>query len=1017
MVRAIIFFIGLILLPEIFLGQSLNAPLRFTNYTVEDGLPSNKVNDIMHDSRGFVWMSTAQGLARFDGNKFTVYNHKRADSNSMPYDDVGNCIELNNHELIFECNSKMWMLNPMNGEQHPPPSFWSSKSEARPKKISNHLIGIKSQGKFYFTDFNLNVIDSIYLPELRDFGLPFYLGDNRVLFTNNHLLFCYSISNKKMEEWKFDRASFYPPIDLYVKDVDTMNQRIYIGGYASGVYTMKYDISAPDYLKGLKQPIPYISAVTDISYKNEAIIIPGNYGLTIKQAGKPAIVLTNIHGEPASILPGVLNRVFAGNDGQYWIAGENGVSHFDLNQINYKFWKLSYPAIINFYNKNNDGKIWMSTEHYGTMAIDTKTDILQVIDSSIIRYCWGAMPIDNQIYLYGNSTPGKYANGEKFAKLLAYNSTTNKITTPTFIQPFLHGAELITLVYKSKNGDIWYSINEGNGLVRQKSGKNDFTQYRSKDIPSPFLFRYLNKAAEDKSGNIYFTVNYNNAVLVWKNSEQKFETWRMDSLLGYKDMQFGPIFNHIIDRRQNLWIIYPQTGLIKYNLETKKAKLYESEDGLPYNSFDNLVADANDNIWFPTPKGMCCLLAATDKFITFTEKDGLPFTDFSNSYLFLDRDDSSIYFSNPGYLYRINTYNLLSRKKQIGSKLFIEAMQVNAKPYYFTDEKNIQLAATENNLSFNFELLDLAQNIQQKNIEYLLIRNNKKSEWQKLNGITSIAFTAMQPGSYTLQVRLLNEATGKNIFGSNPFTFTIATPWSKSWWFITLVFLLIMLAVWAFIKAYYLRRIEKQKLLIDRQTELANERNRIATDMHDDLGAGLSRIRYMSTGMKNEIKDEGLKKDFDKIITGSDELVDKMNEIIWALNRSDEKLADVLYYIRSQCGEMLDGAGITLQATLPESIPEKILNSEEKRNLFLVVKEAVHNIIKHAHATTVNIVMQIDKNLCISIIDDGKGFNLDESRIKGNGLGNYQKRMNSLKGSVDIKSDSTGTRVQFIMPL
>ena len=1014
--RAIFLFIWLFLLPGTFLGQSLNAPLHFTNYTVEDGLPSNKVNDIILDSRGFVWMGTAQGLVRFDGNKFTVYNHKRADSNSMPYDDVSNCIELNNHELIFECNGKMWMLNPMNGEQHPPTSFWSSKSEARQKKISNHLIVIKSLGKFYFTDFNLQIIDSVYVPVLKDFFLPFYLGNNRVLFSDNHRLFCYSIKSKKMEEWLFDKTSFYPVTDLYVKDADTINKRIYIGGYGSGVYTMSYDISAPDYLKGLKQPIPFISAVTDISYKNEAIIIPGNYGLTIKQSGKPAIVIEHIHGEPASLLPGVLNKVFAGSNGQYWIAGGNGVSHFDLNQINYKYWKLPFPAIINHYSKNDD-KIWMSTEQFGSLTINTKTNTLQIIDSSIIGYCWGAVPVNNQIYLHGNSTTGKFASGDKNVKLLAYNPKSNKISTPKFIKPFLHGAELITLVYQSKNGDVWYSINESNGLVRQKAGSNDFTQYRRTDIPSPFTFQYLNKAAEDKSGNIYFTVNYNNEVLVWKNMEQKFETWRMDSLLGHQDMHFGPIYNHIIDNRQNLWVMYPQTGLVKYNLETKKGKLYETEDGLPYNSFDNLVSDANDNIWFPSPKGLCCLLAATDKFITFTEKDGLPFTDYSNSYLFFNDDDSNLNFSNPGYLYSVNTYNLLSRKKETGSKLFIEAMQVNAKPYYFEDEKNIQLKATENNLFFSFELLDLAQNIQQKNIEYLLIRNNEKGDWQKLNGTNSIAFTAMQPGSYTLQVRLLNEATGKNIFGSNPFSFTIATPWTKSWWFFALEFLLIILAAWAFIRAYFLRRIEKQKALIDRQTELASERTRIATDMHDDLGAGLSRIRYVSTAMKNEIKDESLKKDFDKIISGSDELVDKMNEIIWALNRSDEKLADVLYYIRSQCGEMLDGAGIALHAILPESIPEKILNSEEKRNLFLVVKEAMHNIIKHAQASSVNMVMQIENNLHITITDNGTGFNVNENLIKGNGLGNYQKRMNSLKGSVDIKSGSNGTTIQFIMPL
>ncbi|MEO7047002.1 MAG: two-component regulator propeller domain-containing protein, partial [Ferruginibacter sp.] len=626
-----------------------NAPIRFTNYTVANGLPSNKVNDIIQDSRGFVWMGTAQGLVRFDGNKFTVYNHSRSDSNSMPFDDVSNCIELNNHELLFNCIGKMWMLNPVNGRQHPPPFFWNCKKEVWLKKISDHLIVIKSLGKFYFTDYNLHVIDSIYTPVLNDFFTPYYLGDHTVLFTNNYRFFCYSINTKKMEEWKFDKRSFDPLSELYIKDADTINKQIYISGYSSGVYTMSYDISAADYLKVIKQSIPFINAVRDICYKKEAIIIPANYGLTIQQVGKPAIIIENIHGEPSSILPGVLNKVSPTSDGQYWIAGDNGVSRFDLNQINYKYWKLPFPAIINHYSKY-DYKMWMVTEQFGSLAINTKTSSLQITDSSIIRYCWGTLPINNQIYLYGNSVAGNYVGGEKFVKLLTYNPTTNIIKIPTFINPFLHGAELITLVYQSKNGDIWYSINEGNGLVRQKAGSNNFTQYRTKDIPSPFPFRYLNKAAEDKSGNIYFSVNYNNQVLVWKNRDQDFESWRMDSLLGNKDMHFGPIYNHIIDSKQNLWVMYPQTGLVKYNLETKKGKLYENEDGIPYNSFDNLVADADDNIWFPTPKGLCCLLSATDKFITFTEKDGLPFTDFFNSYLFFDKDDSTLYFSNPGYL-------------------------------------------------------------------------------------------------------------------------------------------------------------------------------------------------------------------------------------------------------------------------------------------------------------------------------------------------------------------------------
>ena len=230
--RTVIFLIALFLLPGIIWGQPLNAPLRFTNYTVADGLPTNTVNDIIQDSRGFVWMGTAQGLVRFDGNKFTVYNHSRADSNSMPFDDIKDCIELNNHELVFGSNGKIWMLNPMNGKQHPPPFFWKSKTEVWPKKLSGSLIAVKSLDKFYFTDYNLQVIDSVYLPVINDFFEPFYLGENEVLISDKHRLFSYSINSKKMVEWKLDKASFYPLVNIYVKDADTINKKFISVGMA-----------------------------------------------------------------------------------------------------------------------------------------------------------------------------------------------------------------------------------------------------------------------------------------------------------------------------------------------------------------------------------------------------------------------------------------------------------------------------------------------------------------------------------------------------------------------------------------------------------------------------------------------------------------------------------------------------------------------------------------------------------------------------------------------------------------
>ena len=1012
--RVVIIFVGLFLLPGKFWAQSFNAPLRFTNYTVADGLPSNVVINIIQDSRGFVWMSTAQGLARFDGHAFIVYKHSRTDSNSMPFDDVSNCIELKNHHLLFNSRARMWMLNPFNHQQYAPPDFWKNKNNALLFYLNENLIAINCGDKTYFTNMDFQVFDSVKTP-LQDILSLNYLGNNKVLFSNRHKKVCYSVVEKKMVEWKIDEAYFGNNDGFGIAWVDTVNTKLYLSNYFSGIFTATYNVSNPGYLK--TQRIKNIEKGARIVCKDDALIASTDDGLSIFQKGKPPIFIYNALNNNNN-LPGGSGELFADNNGNFWVTGHNGVSRFKLNQFIYEYWELPYATNLEFSTKYK-GKIWMRGEFYGSLCFDIQLQNLNTIDTSIIRYCWGVVPVNNQIYIHGNGSLGNKSLPANNVKLLAYNMQTKKIIAPDFLKPYYHDAELITMIFQSHNGDIWYSLNKGNGIVRQKANTNQFRQYRNTDKPAPFSFRYVNKAAEDAEGNIYFSVNKRTEILVWKNKEQRFEEWKADSLLGLPAISFGPLAYHFIDSKQNLWISYESTGLMQYNLITKKGKLFEAEDGLPANIINNIVADADDNIWMPTFKGLVCLLAATNKFLVFTEQDGLPFTNFFESQLFYDKEDTSLYLGGGSFLYRIKPNELLRRKQKNNISLYIDRMDVNHKPYYFKDTNDLALKSDENNLQFSFKVLDLTNSVSNTNYEYSLTNNSNsdKPVWQKLNGTNIIAFNQLNPGSYYLQVRMLDEANNIYVNGSNHFHFTIATPWSRSWWFITLVSLAIILAVGALIRAYYLRRIEKQRGLLEKQMALANERSRIASDMHDDLGAGLSRIRYMSAGMKNDIKDERLKKDFDKIISNSDELVDNMNEIIWALNKSDEKLGNVLYYIRSHCSEMLDSAGIRIETILPEFIPEKILNSEEKRNLFLVVKEAVHNIIKHAQASSVNIVMQIENNLLITINDNGKGFNVDESRTKGNGLGNFQKRMSSLKGSVDIKSGNNGTTVLFIMPL
>jgi signal transduction histidine kinase len=991
----------------------LTSPLRFTNFTIADGLPSNNINHLMQDSRGFIWFSTSQGLARFDGSHFVVYGHSSKDSSSMPFDFVPKSIELNSHELLFVSGTKLWMLNPINGRQHPPPVFWQKKGVVNLFLLNKNLLAVTNDKKTYIANSNLDIIDSIRNPLPANYQV-IYLGDNNILFENSHRAISFSLTDKKMMEWKLDNISNQPNPQYYFDDVDTLNKHIYLRGGGYQAAKVSYRSGDSEYLKikPIKHAVQGLDGI--VFYKNGISIIPIGQQLCILQPAKPEMLIQNIPGNTSCILPFPQHHIYTDNMGNYWSAGEGGISRFTMQQINYQYWKLPYPSSINHFSKY-DNKIWMTDEVYGSCYVDCVTQTFHVLDSSILQYCWGAVPVSNQIYIHGNIT--NPVNRFYPSKLIIYNPQTKKLTNSIFLDSFTKNKELVTLVYQARNGDVWYSINGGGGLVRQQPGTNTFTQYSESNNTPGFHFRYVNKAAEDNNGNIYFSVNKRSNILVWKNIAQHFEEWNMDSILSIKDIHFGPLLCHIIDRNQNLWLSYEQGGLLKYNLATRMAKLYAREDGLPTNVFDNMTTDADANIWIPSPRGLYCLLSGTDKFIRFTDSDGLPFTDFSNSKLFFDGADSSLYFSSIGYLYKLNISALLTRKKQSIVKLFIDGLDVNNRPFYFTGNKKILLGPDENNLQFSFVLLDLDNKTSGKNYEYLLKRNKENTNWQSLQGTNTIAFSRLKPGDYTLMVRIKDESGSGYIYGSNIISFTIATAWYNSIWFICLSIIAGGLITGAFIRLYYQRKLIQQKALLDKQKALEDERARIAADMHDDMGAGLSRMRYLSVSMKNEIRDEDLKKGFDKMIMGSDELVDKMNEIIWTLNSGNENLDEVLYYIRSQCSEMLDNANIDFACNMPVSIPDKKVSSEEKRNLYLVVKEAVHNAIKHSGAGLVTLEVQTRRQLTIIIADNGSGFNSGENILKGNGLSNYKKRMEVLRGTVDVQSGKKGTVITFELPL
>jgi signal transduction histidine kinase len=215
---------------------------------------------------------------------------------------------------------------------------------------------------------------------------------------------------------------------------------------------------------------------------------------------------------------------------------------------------------------------------------------------------------------------------------------------------------------------------------------------------------------------------------------------------------------------------------------------------------------------------------------------------------------------------------------------------------------------------------------------------------------------------------------------------------------------------------YYSRKLVIQRRLLEKQQAIEQERTRIAADMHDDLGAGLTKIKYITENiLEKTFFEETVRPDLEKLKDFSSELVESMGEIIWATSEKNNLLSNTLYYLRSYAVNYCEEHDIDCYFEIPENFTDRNVSGNIRRNIFLLLKESLHNIVKHAKARTVTIKVATKEKLELVIKDDGKGFS-ENRDTKGNGLINMKKRVQELNGSVLFENDN-GAMVIIILPL
>ncbi len=979
----------------------------FTNYTTAQGLADNQVQSLLTDSRGFLWAATAEGLSRFDGRNFKNYYANRHDS-VLQDNTFRNLVEYKRgHLLLFNAN-RLVGFNTFTGTFYSLPVSHMTGSGLT-RSATGDTWYFSAGGKVYLLNNQLQVTDSIMGPEpgAGNCTMVAPIGPQGLLLQCKDHFYQYNRATRSMTllavVFNFPGTAFMPFFRYY----DAAREELYFAEYSMGLYRYSMRNGHTERLLVAANGVPYTDAFVYqmVAANDSTWWLLTERGIRIWNRVTNQISTIQADKNNPTGLAG--NAVFATCTDRYhnrWLGTIGGISKLNASSLHIVSWsqvfKTSEGSGLMSLVKGRDANMYASVYLGKASTVNTRTREVKEWLHPANTGNWNLFVRGEEVVRTGVGN-----------RLLAYNTLNGQYKVLNFLQPFYPDVELVVMGFVHSNGDEWYCANRGGGFVRKPAGSNVFKTYKKGDTCCPFTSSYYTSYAEDKKGNLWFGVNKTDKLVKWDMATDRFSEVDFEGVKGVQRRLEG-INAVAADVGGNIWVAFNGAGLVQYMPAQNTAQHYTIADGLPGNFITGLRFDAKQRLWITTPKGLSCFIGSENKFVNFRREDGLPadnFTDYCNYY---DTATNRLWLGAHSVLMQFNPDTLLSAsRKQF--PVYIDELLLNGKAYDTNGETALQLKASENNLQFHFVGVDLDKG---KDIEYSYRLLGADADWNPTGTNQTASYANLKPGEYSFTVR--GRYKGDNHWNevAVPLRFTIATPWNRSWWFLLLAAAAVAGLIGYLVKSYYTRRIERERGLLEKQKAIEQERTRIATDMHDDFGANLSRIKFLSEKMKlTGKKDTSLVAELNKISGYSDEMAEKMGEIVWALNQRYDTLGDLVAFCRAYASEYLEAHTISL--VFAEMTGECKLAGETRRNIFLVLKEGLHNTVKHANATRVQISFrQEQKRLRIMIRDNGRGMPEAYTRPFANGLANMQKRILDAGGEIRLYNDG-GMVVDIVIPL
>ena len=977
---------------------------KFTNYTTDDGLPDRRVNDLLETRNGVYWIATEAGLCRF--NPTGAARLRRKDAATVQNNKGGPAIEP--MFVVYNPTEKSIAFNVLLEDETG--AIWCATSEGL------YRLDILPGGdaQFHFIDLKMSMGsegEKEATTIMKDHKGFLWVGTERgVLYR--------LASDGRVERFAGEHGlpELLPndergTIQALFEDHDGV---IWVGMRGRGLSKLvaEPDTSRPVVAQtyGTRDGLPsdWINSLHQTrdgklwvgTAKGLCLLVPSN------DKGPPSF---RVYKEENGLCDDDVWELTEDHDDNLWVASRCGATRVARNGFTgYGVTDGLANHFINSIFENRDGELFVINikgksdfPTYTGRAVNRFdgarfTTGLPNLPQSVAYHGWGWAQMILQDHLGGWWVPGfglyRFPKVERIEELARAHPQLMRIMGDDS-----NRTEVFRL-YEDVRGDIWMATTGLHIKLLRWERATDIVHDHTAEtgVPPNTNFTFF---TEDGAGNLWIGAAEGGGLLRYRDGEfRRFTT--------AEGIPPGWIIYLYVDQMGRLWIASQLGGLNRIDdpaADVLRVIRYTTLDGLSSNNIRSVTEDEWGRIYAGTGSGVDRLDLGTGNVKHYTSADGLPRGVIEVAYR--DRR-GALWFGSLSGLARFIPEKQESRSQPSVyiTGLRIEGIAQRVSELGETNLPQLDLVSEQNEASVDFVGISAGLG---EELRYQYVLEGATNDWSAPTTERTISFANLAPGTYRFAVRAIN-ADGHASQTPATFSFTIRPPLWQRWWVLSLAALALTLM------AYSLYRYRVSRLLA-----VANMRTRIATDLHDDIGANLTKIAILSEVARQQLGDGESEagSPLASIANISRDSVAAMSDIVWAINPERDSLLDLVRRMRQHAEEIFTSRDIKLDFNAPDAEQHLKLGVDVRRDLFLVFKESVNNAARHSLCTYVEINLRVEGAwLALEIRDDGIGFDTS-IESEGQGLMSMRRRARALGGTLDVTSRAgLGTAVKLRIP-